>query len=264
VINGSQVKWTSTGEAHEITGLQIGVEYTIRNTAAPKGYTVHGDVSFSISEDGQIYSNTMGSNGVLLVEFDESTGYTIEIYTMGTDGEYGEPEVETKTANVGYTVKYQPEVRNGFTVDVDASRLEATAEADGSTVLSVYYLRNRYALNIVTDGTDNKTEYYYGAAVDVPADPTRTGYTFNGWDVVVPATMPAENVTITAKWTVTEYEVEIKQPKGGKVETDNDAVLWAVKNGITAGTSDTTFSPAADCSRAQIVTFLYRCFGDEE
>lgn len=37
-----------------------------------------------------------------------------------------------------------------------------------------------------------------------------------------------------------------------------DAVLWAVENGITLGTSGTTFSPDADCSRAQIVTFLWR------
>ena len=37
-----------------------------------------------------------------------------------------------------------------------------------------------------------------------------------------------------------------------------DAVLWAVENGITAGTSATTFSPNNDCTRAQIVTFLYR------
>ena len=37
-----------------------------------------------------------------------------------------------------------------------------------------------------------------------------------------------------------------------------NAVLWAVENGITKGTSDTTFSPSATCSRAQIVTFLWR------
>ena len=38
-----------------------------------------------------------------------------------------------------------------------------------------------------------------------------------------------------------------------------DAVLWAAENGITKGTSATTFSPDEDCTRAQIVTFLYRC-----
>ena len=41
-----------------------------------------------------------------------------------------------------------------------------------------------------------------------------------------------------------------------------DAVLWAVEQGITVGTSDTAFSPDADCTRAQMVTFLYRYFVD--
>ena len=40
----------------------------------------------------------------------------------------------------------------------------------------------------------------------------------------------------------------------------NTAVLWAAENGITGGTSATTFSPNNDCTRAQIVTFLYRYF----
>ena len=38
-----------------------------------------------------------------------------------------------------------------------------------------------------------------------------------------------------------------------------EAVMWAVANGVTGGTTATTFSPSADCTRAQIVTFLYRC-----
>ncbi|MGN1409412.1 MAG: S-layer homology domain-containing protein, partial [Eubacteriales bacterium] len=37
---------------------------------------------------------------------------------------------------------------------------------------------------------------------------------------------------------------------------------WAVENGITIGTSDTTFSPNADCTRAQIVTFLWRALAE--
>lgn len=40
-----------------------------------------------------------------------------------------------------------------------------------------------------------------------------------------------------------------------------DAVLWAVENGIAKGTSETMFGPDASCTRAQIVTFLYRAFG---
>ena len=40
-----------------------------------------------------------------------------------------------------------------------------------------------------------------------------------------------------------------------------NAVLWAAENGITGGTTANTFSPNNDCTRAQIVAFLYRCLG---
>jgi hypothetical protein len=40
----------------------------------------------------------------------------------------------------------------------------------------------------------------------------------------------------------------------------HNAILWAVENRITTGTTETTFSPDADCTRAQIVTFLYRAY----
>ena len=43
-----------------------------------------------------------------------------------------------------------------------------------------------------------------------------------------------------------------------------DAVLWAKGNGITTGTSETTFSPDDDCTRAQVVTWLWRAMGEEE
>jgi len=42
------------------------------------------------------------------------------------------------------------------------------------------------------------------------------------------------------------------------------AVLWAAKTGVTSGTSDTTFSPNAGCTRAQVVTFLWRFAGSPE
>ncbi|WP_374220594.1 S-layer homology domain-containing protein [Oscillibacter sp. CU971] len=43
-----------------------------------------------------------------------------------------------------------------------------------------------------------------------------------------------------------------------------DAVLWAVENNITAGTSKTTFSPSTTCSKAQILTFLWRANGSPD
>ena len=42
-----------------------------------------------------------------------------------------------------------------------------------------------------------------------------------------------------------------------------NAVLWAAENGVTSGTTATTFSPNNNCTRAQIVTFLFRCLDGE-
>ena len=45
-------------------------------------------------------------------------------------------------------------------------------------------------------------------------------------------------------------------------DVSSDAVNWAVETGVTGGTTATTFSPDTTCTRAQIVTFLYRAFAE--
>lgn len=72
-----------------------------------------------------------------------------------------------------------------------------------------------------------------------------------------PATRAA---TVTYLWKLADRP-DAGMPSFADVAADSDyaqAVAWAVKNGITVGTSDTTFSPSNTCTRGQIVTFLYR------
>ena len=98
--------------------------------------------------------------------------------------------------------------------------------------------------------------------------PTREGYTFGGWysdsglTEKVASVKLTKNTTVYAKWTENVADMPFTD-----VPTDAyyaDAVLWAVENGVTTGTSATTFNPNGICTRAQAVTFLWRASGSPE
>ena len=106
-----------------------------------------------------------------------------------------------------------------------------------------------------------------GTTIDLAAyKPTRAGYTFAGWfsdkalTKAVTSVKLTANTTVYAKWTQSgTAENPFVDVKEGAYYYD--AVLWAVEQKITSGTSATTFSPDASCTRAQMVTFLWRAAG---
>lgn len=107
-----------------------------------------------------------------------------------------------------------------------------------------------------------------GTTIDLAAyKPTRAGYTFAGWfsdkalTKAVTSVKLTANITVYAKWTQnggTAQNPFVDVKEGAYYY---DAVLWAVEQKITSGTSATTFSPDASCTRAQMVTFLWRAAG---
>ncbi len=132
--------------------------------------------------------------------------YTIETYIMGTDGSYGAPSTATKSGATDAPVSITPEAKEGFTVDTENSVLEGTIAADGTTTLVVKYIRNQYTLKTVVDGEETSSNtYYYDAAVSIET-PSKTGYTFSGWDKSI-TKMPANDETLSGTFTVNTHDV---------------------------------------------------------
>ena len=127
-----------------------------------------------------------------------------------------------------------------------------------------------YTLTFDTNGGSaiSKVSKTSGTTVDLTGyTPTRDGYTFDGWysnrelTIKVTSIRLTSNTTVYAKWTA---KSDMSFTDVADKAYYRDAVEWAVKNGITKGTTATTFSPNATCTRAQAVTFLWRTAGSPE
>jgi uncharacterized repeat protein (TIGR02543 family) len=91
--------------------------------------------------------------------------------------------------------------------------------AENQTITAKWSI-NEYTITFNTDGGTAIAPITqdYGTAVTAPANPTKTGYTFAGWDKTIPGTMPAENITITAQWTINQYTITFDTDGGNTIE----------------------------------------------
>ena len=113
---------------------------------------------------------------------------------------------------------------------------------------------NQYTITFDTNGGSEIAPITqdYGTAIAAPADPTREGYTFIGWDTEIPTTMPAENITLKARWK------DIEKPTGEIIIGTNK---WqSFLNKLTFGlffknTQEVTIN-AADNSSTVFISYL--------
>ena len=253
-----QLSFTIDGEV--VDGYPVETAYgTV--IAAPDagekaGYTFSG--WNGIPADGKMPANDLTVTGTWVA--DGNTAYTIETYTMDTNGAYGDPAVETKTAATGTVINYTvPEAGEGLYIDTEKCVLNTTVSAGNDDVIKVYYGRNKYAVTL--DGVAG--EVFHGAVYNVPAAPEATeGKEFTGWSDGTTTYQPADTITIsgpitlTSQWKDLAYTVEFEDYAG--------TVIYTVENVTHGSTLTAEQIAAAEAALPSLEGEGYKFIGWEE
>jgi len=170
--------------------------------AATPGYTFGG----WNKADGTAWdyaSDKVTDNITLYAKWAANT-YTITFDTAGGS------EIAPITQDYGTQIAAPANpTRKGYTFKGWDKEIPETMPAENITVKAQWEI-NQYTIAFDTAGGNEIAPITqdYDTAITAPADPTREGYTFIGWDMEIPATMPAENITLKAKWK------DIEKPTG--------------------------------------------------
>ena len=266
IKGGAITGGTGTGEAGNTCGGGIYVRKggtllmrggNIVGCTAREGGGVHveGGGRFEMSA-GTITGCTAGqeegktANGVFIAaggRFTQSpgaqiTGKVIGAYTVTFQSEGGSEVASQIRAN---TPAAQPDnpTKEGHTFIgwySGESEWDFETPVTADLTLTAKWQINRYTITFDTAGGSEVPSITqdYGTAITPPAAPTRTGYTFAGWDRESPTTMPAGDMTITARWTVNQYTITFKPENGGQdivIKQDYGTAITAPANPTKTG-----------------------------
>ena len=211
-------------------------------------------------------------NGTLTIASRPSGGVVAVTYPVNVPGETerGSVSSNVKNASKGSTVTITVEPEDGFQLadltvtDKDGNELPLTDKGDGKYTFTMpagkVEVNATFAEKIETSPfADVSTDAYYYEAVKWAAEQGITGGVGGG--LFAPDQSCTRAQIVTFLWRAAGSPEPKSMCSFSDVPEDSyyaKAVAWAVENGITVGTSATTFSPDATCTRAQGVTFLFR------
>lgn len=196
--------------------------YTDLGLPENPGYTFAGwntqanGLGTTYQPDVKVLVDTMAPGNHLYAIWVKGTGtpYEVHHYLERLEGAYlaVPDEKDNLRGETGAWTAAAAKSYDGFTPrDFAQERIKA----DGSTVVKIFYTRNSYLLTYkdsLSAGVYASQTYKYRAAVTAIAAPTKTGYTFTGWSPAVPATMPAEALTVYAQWRKTTPDTVVFDP----------------------------------------------------
>ena len=215
------------------------------NITAPADPTREG-YTF-IGWDKEIPTTMPAENMTVTAQW-EINQYTITFDTAGGS------EIASITQDYGMAITAPANpTREGYTFMGWDTEIPTTMPAENMTVIAQWEI-NQYTITFDTAGGSEIAPITqdYGTAITAPADPTREGYTFIGWDKEIPTTMPAKNITITAKWK------DVEKPTGEIKISGNSwkAFLNNITFGLFFNDTQTVTITAADNS-GETVTIEY-------
>ncbi|MBR4118152.1 MAG: InlB B-repeat-containing protein [Methanocorpusculum sp.] len=211
---------TKTGYTLSGWNKEDGTEW---NFASEK---VIDDITLTANWTGNPYTVKFNENGGTGSMADQS-------FTYGTS--------QALTANTfsktGYSFEGWSETEGGNVKYSDGDSVSNLAESGTVNLYAVWKI-NKYTINFDTQGgsTINPITQDYGTDIEKPANPTKTGYTFKGWDKSIPTTMPAENTALTAKWEINTYHVSFNSNGGSGKYIPSQKFEYGASQALTANT----------------------------
>jgi len=247
--NGGLVENIYTDDPVDTTGEAIKINYTFGVPfAAPENSVINPD---NPTRPGYTFLGWYDADGNIRptdvpaapttyyakwIEGDGGCFYKVTTYRMDENGEYQFAGENLFSGAEGAFVYAEVDTSSGFSIDGAKSTLTgslaSTNGIDNPLQLSVYIKRNTYTITFnVAGGTAiAPIEALYGKVVTVPANPTKAGYTFDGWvndgtgkPDTIPTIMPAADTSFTAQWVAngdTHYQVIVAY----KDVTDNNTL----------------------------------------
>ena len=201
-------KWTA-----DLYTISYDLADGVNNPENPTSYTIESGLITLKDPTKEGYTFAGWFNGEqLITTIDSNTLENISLTAKWTVNSYKltfdvDGNLTEKTFKYGETVvAIENPTKVGHTFTGWSEELPVKMPANDITVEATWTV-NSYKITFDVDGNLTEKTFKYGETVTAIENPTKVGYTFAGWSPVLPETMPAEDLTVKATWTVNSYDI---------------------------------------------------------